>query len=615
VPPEAAASPKAEISDRLASARAARDAAEASADRLGNVRLALALVALVLVLLPLVTRSGTPWWGLVPVILLFAVLGRAQDRAQERRRGAGASVAYFEGAMARLEERWRELPDDGADVGARWRGTLHYADDLDLFGPASLFQLLSRAVTAGGRRRLATWLAEPAPPPEVEDRRAAVSALAADIELRRQIFAAAAVDEGGTTLEDAALLAWAESGAPLPARRWLRPLGVVLPVLLLASAVWGFLLGGPRETFYVLALAQVGTLFVTRRFTGPRADVLSGPERVLRRYARLIEVLESVPAGRAPRLDALRGALEAGGAPASARLARLERLVEMLDARRNMFFAVTFGPALLWELNVVLRAEDWRDQTGPQLRGWLDALAELEALASLGALAHERPDYAFPEDAEDPGIFEARGLAHPLIDRARVVTNDLTLGGPGSVLLLSGSNMSGKSTWLRAVGLAVVLARAGAPVPARALRVSALRLATSVRVVDSLAQGASHFYAELRRLKHVLDESARDGGRLLYLLDEILHGTNSRERYIGAVSVVRWLSQAGALGIVTTHDLELARVAEVLPEGQVVNAHFSDDVDAGQLAFDYTLRPGPVRSTNALRLMRAVGIDVELVEP
>lgn len=612
--PSGCALVRVELAALLDRAKSALADADRAADRWGNVRLALALIGLALLLMPLYTRSGTPWWGLVPIGLSFLALGKLQDRLLERRRVAAASVLYFEGSIARLEETWRSLPEQGLDVGKPWTGSVHPADDLDLFGPASLYQLLSRAVTAEGRRTLARWIAEPAPWAEVAERQAAVRALAADIELRRRCFAAAAVEEGNRSLEDEALLTWAEGSRPMPARRALKVLGVVQPVLLFAAAAWAFILGGPREPLYLLLVLQTGTLFLTRKLTAHRASVLSGPERSLNRYARLIEVVESIPAGKAQRLDALRRRLQ-GSRPASQELRRLERLVEMLNARLNMFFALTLGPALLWELNVVLRAEDWRDETGPRLRAWLSALGEMEALASLGAFAHERPDYAFPELDEAPGTFDAEHLQHPLIDRRRVVGNDLRLGGPGSVLILSGSNMSGKSTLLRSVGLAVVLAGAGAPVAARRLRISDLRLATSVRVVDSLAAGASHFYAELRRLKHVIDLASRTGPTLLYLLDEMLHGTNSRERFVGAVSVVKWLSEAGAVGLVTTHDLELGRVSEMLPGGRVSAAHFSDDVSGDGLRFDYVLRPGPVQTTNALRLMRAVGISVELVEP
>jgi DNA mismatch repair ATPase MutS len=216
---------------------------------------------------------------------------------------------------------------------------------------------------------------------------------------------------------------------------------------------------------------------------------------------------------------------------------------------------------------------------------------------------------------EAEGRFSAVKLTHPLIDRSKAVGNDLTLGGPGSVLLLSGSNMSGKSTLLRSVGLAVVLAEAGGPVLAERLELSRFSLWTSVRVADSLAEGASHFYAELVRIKEVVDAARKEPRRILYLLDEMLHGTNSKERYVGAVLVIRWLSSQTSVGIVTTHDLALAAVSAELPAGTVTQRHFGDEVVGDQIRFDYHLREGPIQSTNALRLMRAVGIDIELSAP
>ena len=292
----------------------------------------------------------------------------------------------------------------------------------------------------------------------------------------------------------------------------------------------------------------------------------------------------------------------------------------MLDARMNIFFGLTLGVALMWELNLVLRIEDWRMRVGKHVRGWLDAIGEFEALASLGAFAHERPDYVMPELVVEDGYFDVTDLAHPLIDRKAVITNDLRIVSKpnssvsGRLILLSGSNMSGKSTLLRSIGLSYVLARMGSVVPASRMQVSDFRLLTSMRIVDSLASGTSHFYAELRKLKSIVDAAKEKKPPLLYLLDEVLHGTNSRERYIGAVSVIRWLTLQGAFGVVTTHDLALAKVEELLPTGAVKNYHFSDDMINGQLRFDYKLRQGPVESTNALRLMQSVGIDVELVE-
>jgi DNA mismatch repair ATPase MutS len=234
-------------------------------------------------------------------------------------------------------------------------------------------------------------------------------------------------------------------------------------------------------------------------------------------------------------------------------------------------------------------------------------------MASLAALAYERPDYAMPAFVPGAPSFSAKALSHPLIDRSRVVPNDLTLDGAGSVLLLSGSNMSGKSTLLRSVGLSVVMARAGAPVAAQSLSLSDFDLLTSVRLVDSLAAGTSHFYAEILRLKAIVDRAGQDRP-VLYLLDEVLHGTNSKERFLGAMAVIRWLAEKSAMGIVTTHDLALAEIASKLPAGKARNLHFSDDIEKKELSFDYKLRDGPIRSTNALRLMRAVGIDLDFEE-
>jgi hypothetical protein len=583
---------------------AAADAADRTSDRIGNLRLGLALVALLLILLPLITRDAGPWWGLIVVFLGFLGLGKVQDGALERRRVHRAKERYHGDAVRRWEESWRELPDRGADVGAAWQGGLHYADDLDLFGEASLFQLLSRAATGRGRRTVADWLCEPASTDEVVARQGAARELVDQLESRADLYAAAA-GEDQAVLDDAQLKDWAENHAPMPAQGLLRVVGVVLPLALIGTVTL-YQLGGPGQPMAIAIMVQLLVLFLLRGVVGPRVEVLSGPERTLRRAGGLIRQVERLDL-RDPWLRSRQAPLQG----ASSEVQRLERIVNLLDARLNVIFALSVGPALMWDLNLVLRAEAWRQKNGQRLERWFAGIGDIEAVASWAALSFERPDYGWPELTSEPGRFEADGLSHPLIHREQVVANHLALGGPGSVLLLSGSNMSGKSTLLRAVGLAVVMARAGAPVAARSLRLSPSTLATSVRVVDSLAQGTSHFYAELKRLKFVVDEGGREGHGLLYLLDEVLHGTNSRERIIGATTVIRWLSSQGALGIVTTHDLGLAKVAQELPAGTVASRHFSDRVAGEGIAFDYRLREGPIQTTNALRLMKAVGIDLD----
>jgi DNA mismatch repair ATPase MutS len=246
------------------------------------------------------------------------------------------------------------------------------------------------------------------------------------------------------------------------------------------------------------------------------------------------------------------------------------------------------------------------------VRTWLAAIAEMEALASLGSFAAEHPDFAFPEVVEAPLRFEAEALGHPLLPEKRRVVNDVTIPGEGRALMVTGSNMSGKSTLLRSIGLAAVLALSGAPVCARRLRLGVCSVRTSMRVKDSLEEGVSHFYAELGRLKSVVS-AVNDGERVLFLLDEVLHGTNSRERIIGAKAVVKHLLERGAFGAVSSHDLGLVDL-EAESDGHVTNVHLEESVEGEKMTFDYKVKPGPVATQNALRLMKLIGIDVEIPE-
>jgi DNA mismatch repair ATPase MutS len=258
----------------------------------------------------------------------------------------------------------------------------------------------------------------------------------------------------------------------------------------------------------------------------------------------------------------------------------------------------------------VLGLEKWQRRFGKVVRGWFTALGELEAVSSLAGFAHDEKASSFPELSDGPAHFEATALGHPLIDPEKRVTNDVSLAAPGRALLVTGSNMSGKSTLLRAMGLASVMAHAGAPVCATRLSLTRCTLRTSIRVSDSLEHGVSHFYAEISKLKAVVD-AARGAEPVLFLLDEILHGTNSRERQIGARWVLSELVQRGAIGAVSTHDMELCRLPDALME-RVTMVHFRESVENGKMTFDYKVRPGPVTAGNALRLMQLVGLDVPL---
>jgi DNA mismatch repair ATPase MutS len=263
---------------------------------------------------------------------------------------------------------------------------------------------------------------------------------------------------------------------------------------------------------------------------------------------------------------------------------------------------------ILWTPHLALRVEAWRRASGGAVRRWLTATGEMEALCSLAGYAFEHPADSFPEFAADGPHFEAQGIAHPLLAESQAVRNVVSLGGTLRLLVVSGSNMSGKSTLLRTVGVNAVLAQAGAPVRAARLRLSPLAVGASIRLNDSLQGGVSRFYAEILRLRQILDLTA-GSQPVLFLIDEFLHGTNSHDRRIGAEAVVRSLLDRGAAGFITTHDLALADIADVLGS-RAANVHFEDRVENGSIHFDYIMRPGVVRKSNAIELMRSVGLEI-----
>jgi DNA mismatch repair ATPase MutS len=294
------------------------------------------------------------------------------------------------------------------------------------------------------------------------------------------------------------------------------------------------------------------------------------------------------------------------GSGAAAELQRLVRLIDLLDAPRNQFFA-PFGALLMWTPQVAFALERWRQRNGPSVRRWLESVGAFEALLSLAGFAYEHPDDAFPEVSDHSAMFEAHALAHPLLPQQSAIANHVSLSSQLQLLIVSGSNMSGKSTLLRSVGVNAVLAQAGSVVRAQHLRMSPLVIGASIRINDSLQEGSSRFYAEVTRVKTIV-ELASSGKPMLFLLDEIFNGTNSHDRRIGAEAVLKKLVATGAIGLVTTHDLALARLAEALPTAR--NVHFEDHLQNGVMAFDYRLKPGVVEKSNALELMRAVGLDV-----
>ncbi len=566
---------------------------------LSHLRLAVFLAGLAIGWFVFGSHQLSGIW-IVPPVVGFLVLLIVHDRVIQLRRRSDRTLDFFERGLARLDDRWAGT----GNVGEKFADLDHpYADDLDVFGHGSLFELICTTRTAAGEALLADWLLAPGAGEVVRARQLAVAELAPRVELRRDLSLLG--EDIGGQVSSASLLDWGSAPTKLP---WpgLRLAATLLSLLSGAGLLaWIVTAAGAIPFLFFLTLQGAFALLLRSRVRPVLASVVA-PSHDLAVLSGLLHRLEQEPVS-SPRLVELRTTLDTDGVAPSRRIAELRRLVDLLDARGNQFFA-PIGALLLWGTQIALALERWRRTCGASLGPWIEAASEIEAICSLASYAYEHPDDVFPEILDEGPHFEGLQLGHPLIPSQSCVLNDVSLGGQRRALMMSGSNMSGKSTMLRTVGCNSVLALAGAPVRARSLRISPLQVAASIRISDSLQRGASHFFAEITRLRLVVDLTDR-ALPVLFLLDEVLHGTNSHDRRIGAEAAVRGLIERGALGIVTTHDLALARIAEELAP-RIENVHFEDHIEDGRMCFDYRLRPGVVTKSNAIALMRSVGLDV-----
>jgi MutS domain V len=566
--------------------------------RLGNLRLALVAAALAAAWASLHSHMFSPAWLLVPAVLFIAVAAyharvlRARDLAQR-------AAAFYRHGLARIAERW---PGTG-QTGMRFDDPHHvYASDLDLFGRGGLFELLSTARTRMGEETLAQWLLSPSSVDQIRERQLAVTELRTQLDLAEDL--AVLGEDARVGVHPEALSGWAEAPNRM-SPEWLRWLAPVLAAAAIGCVlIWGFW-GIATPLMFVVILEAVFTYRLRRALDA----ILHGAEQAFHDLELLSGLLARLErhAFQAPLLQALQCELRSGDLASSQVMARLQTIVEMIHARDNVVMRILDAP-FMYSVQVAFAAERWRRSHGRALRSWLNVIGEVEALISFGTYSFEHPEDPFPEFVEGPAGFDGMGIGHPLLPAASCIRNQVRVGGDARVLLVSGSNMSGKSTLLRAVGLNIVLAMAGAPVRAQSLRLTPLRLGASMRNNDSLQEGSSRFYAEITRLRQIFDLA---GGHppLLFLLDELLQGTNSKDRRIGAEGLVHALLERGAIGLISTHDLALTEISG-LPDGHLHNVHFEDEFEDGKMKFDYQLREGVVTKSNGLELMRSIGLDV-----
>lgn len=567
--------------------------------RLGYVRLSLALIAGVIGWESFWRHALSPWWIAAPLVS-FVFVAAIHSRILRSRELAQRGVSFYQKGLARIEDRWAGT----GQTGERFNDPHHvYGGDLDLFGHGGLFELLSTARTRMGEDTLASWLLSPSAVDQIVERHAVVRELRDQIDLREDL--AIFGEDASVGVFPEALLHWAEAPNQMKPE-WIRWVAAILSVSAVAGAVvWGVV--GTATPLIVIVLMEA---LLAYRLRKPLDELLQGSEQALRDLHLLSGMLARVEQHtfRASRLQSLQTELSSHQIRGSHAIARLGTIVDLIDSRDNMIVRVLNIP-FMYSVQVAFAAERWRHAHGHAVGSWLRVIGEIEALLCLATYSHEHPDDPFPEFVQGAAYFDATELGHPLVPAARCVRNDVRLSDGQRLFLVSGSNMSGKSTLLRTVGMNAVLAMAGAPVRAQGLRLTPLQVGASIRANDSLQEGSSRFYAEITRLRAIFDLAGDGVPSLLFLLDELLQGTNSNDRRIGAEGIVHALLHRGAIGLVSTHDLALAEIGGSL-KGKLRNVHFQEDFEKGRMHFDYKLREGVVTKSNGLALMRSMGLDV-----
>jgi membrane protein implicated in regulation of membrane protease activity len=598
-----------------------RDAFAAEETRLAGISFRFSLLrgalflAFVVCLAVILVQRGDPGWGWWAgagfwLVAFFWVLPY-HDRVIKRQRREGELRRINEEGLLRLARDWARLPvpslpepDDSERPMAR---------DLNLFGRASVAQLLGTVHTPPGKTVLVDWLLHPAPPEEIVRRQEAVAELAPEIDLRQQLEAhARPMDQREPDIEP--FLRWAEGEPWLLRRSGLIWLTRILTILTPAAGLAAVLTPLPAGVFLLLATINIALGYQLRERTHGTFDRIGAREKDFQLYAEALETIAEHPC-KAGELCRIAGELTHQDRPAHEWMALLDRRVDLSDVRHSSYLHLPLAALFLWDFHVLLLLERWQRNAGPRVRGWLATLGRFEALAALAGLKLEQPEWCFPMVDSAADRLAVEGLGHPLIADGQRVSNDVEVGPAGTFLLVTGSNMSGKSTLLRSIGVNAVLAQAGGPVAAAALRMPPVTLATSILVEDSLADGVSFFMAELQRIQKVVaaaDRAHGEGRVLLYLLDEVLRGTNSYERQVAVRRVVLHLLRHGAIGAVSTHDLQLAEVPEL--QAAAVPVHFRETIHPGgdpPMTFDYVMRSGVATTVNALKLMELVGLPAE----
>ncbi len=563
------------------------------------------------------------------VLVLFAAgfvyLSAVQNRHIKKRNYCQAMVKINDLCLKRAKGHWNTFSDKGEEFENHEHS---FSYDLDLFGNSSLFQMLNMTTTYSGKQCLARFLLEPLSRPEdIADRQEAVKELAAKLTFRHRLYSSALITDSNIVLSDEAVLdnkrsktlagtinkldevfSWASEENSLYSAHWFRILITALPVASFTAAVLAILRLVPFYLPIAGFVIQFLMLGYKVNFRNKSFELVEKHSKTLKVYSSLLRRFES-GIFESSHMKALRSSLKgAAQKPAWKQIEKLSKLWELIANRYNFLYTI-INAATLWDFHCMVALENWKRESGRYVEKWFEAIGEVEALCSLSVMCHDNPEYIMPRVTEDSqeGI-AAVELGHPLLTKGRKC-NDVSLVKEQPILLITGSNMSGKSTFLRTVGLSLLLSYIGLPVCAKAFSCPVMKVYACMRTSDNLGQSVSSFYAELLRVKMVV-EAVDSGERVFFLLDEIFKGTNSADRHTGAKMLIDQLDRKGAWGMVSTHDLELADM-EKESAGRIRNYHFREYYEADRIYFDYTLRKGVSDTRNAIYLMKLAGVKVE----
>ncbi len=501
-----------------------------------------------------------------------------------------------------LEHTWSQF-ENGAALLPKEHP---YANDLDIFGSASLYQYINRTTSANGRSVLAGWLLYPAAVAGIAERQLAVKELNGRSDWRQSLQAFGREKNIQESTQEK-LAAWLKEPASLTSTLFWSAARWIIPVIMIAMITLNIagIISDPLRNLFLLASGLLAW-FIARRVM-PVHNNLSKIVDEMEALQESIAHIE-ISSFESPLLKRLQAVFGQQGYSASGEMKKLKKILERLDLRFNPVVFVPLAIFLQWDLQQVLELEKWKKRNREQLQQWLDTLGNFEALNSFSTLSFNNPGWCFPTFKEAHFFIEGSKIGHPLINPNKRVDNDISIHKKGELMLITGSNMAGKSTYLRSIGINVVLAMAGAPVCTETFSLSPVQLISSMRIADNLEESTSTFYAELKKLKAVIDR-VNNNEKIFILLDEILRGTNSLDRHTGSVALVKQLIRHEAAAIIATHDVELAKLKTAFSEN-ILNYHFDVQVNNDELYFDYRLKEGICTSLNASILMKKIGIEI-----